>query len=518
MKEKMLNCTDVGAAYIHTLGSVKERKEKIGKKSQSNINGITLVALVVTVSILLILAGITLTYVLGDNGIIKLAQKAKEETEGGIQNEQDELEILVNILKEEYGNNIGNENGEGSGGTTNPPEQSITSDGSFSEEKGVNTPKLEEGMTPVKWDGSQWVPPTSIDDWYDYSTTAKKWANVEITKDGVKSYFVWIPRYGYQINSNYHTDSKTAGEINVKFLKGISNTPADGNSITWNNSSGEGNWNVHPAFTWGKIENGVEKSCEIPGIWVAKFEASRVDSTDENDGTIEKIKVQPGVRSWRNISVNEIYDVCKAYDEKLNSHMMKNSEWGAVSYLAQSSYGKNSEVWINPNSYFITGQAGEGESVEATETTYSYENMQYGVNASTTGTIYGIYDMNGGTYEYVAAYVNNGHSYLSNGTKLINGANYEKDVYSSAGVNAQQADYNTAKNKYGDAVYETSKTYSGASAGWYGDYVSFPNSNGPFFVRGGITTYKSMSGLFCFRLGNGVGYNHLSFRPVLVAL
>ena len=44
MKEKMLNGTDVGA--VHTLGSVKERKEKIGKKSQSNINGITLVALV----------------------------------------------------------------------------------------------------------------------------------------------------------------------------------------------------------------------------------------------------------------------------------------------------------------------------------------------------------------------------------------------------------------------------------------------------------------------------------------
>ena len=69
----------------------------------------------VTIVILLILAGITLIYVFGDNGIIKLAQKAKNETEAGIQKEQDDLEALANMLKGEYGNNTGN------GGTTNPP-------------------------------------------------------------------------------------------------------------------------------------------------------------------------------------------------------------------------------------------------------------------------------------------------------------------------------------------------------------------------------------------------------------
>ena len=39
--------------------------------------GITLIALVVTIVVLLILAGITITYVMGDNGIIKQAQEAK---------------------------------------------------------------------------------------------------------------------------------------------------------------------------------------------------------------------------------------------------------------------------------------------------------------------------------------------------------------------------------------------------------------------------------------------------------
>ena len=73
--------------------------------------------------VLLILAGITLTYVFGDNGIIKLAQQAKNETEAGMKKEQDELGNLVNMLKEEYGNSTGGNNGGNGDNTTNPPDQ-----------------------------------------------------------------------------------------------------------------------------------------------------------------------------------------------------------------------------------------------------------------------------------------------------------------------------------------------------------------------------------------------------------
>lgn len=46
-----------------------------------NEKGITLVALVVTIIVLLILAGVSITMVAGDNGIATKAQKAKKETE-----------------------------------------------------------------------------------------------------------------------------------------------------------------------------------------------------------------------------------------------------------------------------------------------------------------------------------------------------------------------------------------------------------------------------------------------------
>ena len=52
----------------------------VKKLKQANI-GITLIALVVTIVILLILAGITINLVFSDNGIIKKAQIAKNEVE-----------------------------------------------------------------------------------------------------------------------------------------------------------------------------------------------------------------------------------------------------------------------------------------------------------------------------------------------------------------------------------------------------------------------------------------------------
>ena len=49
----------------------------------------------------------------------------------------------------------------------------------------------------------------------------------------------------------------------------------------------------------------------------------------------------------------------KINNSALNSHMMKNDEWGAVAYLSKSKYGKqNEEVWINNSSSYITGSAG----------------------------------------------------------------------------------------------------------------------------------------------------------------
>ena len=56
---------------------MKQRKVKIKLKE----NGITLIALVITIIVLLILAGVSIAMLTGENGILTQAQKAKNETE-----------------------------------------------------------------------------------------------------------------------------------------------------------------------------------------------------------------------------------------------------------------------------------------------------------------------------------------------------------------------------------------------------------------------------------------------------
>ena len=479
----------------------KDSSKAYCKKTQ----GITLIALVVTIVVLLILASVTISTIFSDNGIIKKAQEAANKTKESVEREQAELNQLYNDLASIMNNTTG-------GSTEEPapePEPELPSDGSFSEDKGVNTPNLGEGMTPIKWDetanegAGDWVETEGSDsDWYDYS--AKKWANAK-TADG--SMWVWIPRFAYSITSGYHSSS--TGTIAVEFMKNTENETSEGRK-SFDNASGQGNWNIHPAFNYGQT---------VSGIWVAKFEASQSDASSSSAGSSGVIKVQPGVQSWRDITVDSIYTKCLQYNSTLNSHMMKNDEWGAVAYLSKSKYGKETEeVWINNSSSFITGSAGNSASASQNiGTTTDYTSTQ-GVKASTTGNVYGVYDMSGGAWEYVAAYVNNGNSSLTSyGNSLYTSTDSKtKNVYAKGSSDNNSSNYSANAGVYGDAVYETSTNGNGSTS-WYSDYSNFSSASTPFFGRGGYCENSTGAGVLAFLNHNGGASSSVSFRPVLVA-
>ena len=514
-----------------------------------NAQGITLIALVVTIVVLLILAGITIGLVFGPNGVVKKAQEAANKTNEAVINEQSQINELAEYM-ENMLNTIG-------GGST-PEESTLPSDGTYSELKGVNTPNLGEGMTPIKWDAEAngWVETTGSDpEWYDYS--AKKWANAKVEVDGVESYFVWIPRYAYKITSGYHqsgaeinstTLEKGAGTIEIEFMKETSNEGATGQTIVDYNVKTTSNYTqfpngyvIHPAFVGdasvggGYGNNNGTNDNGINGLWVAKFEASHTGcttdvSTGENDtdNTNLTLQVKPGVTSWRNITIGNAYIVCLEYGSKtlgnanLNSHMMKNSEWGAVAYLSKSKYGKETEeVWINNSSSYITGSAGNSVSAAQDEGTTNDYTSNQGVEASTTGNVYGIYDMSGGASEYVAGYVNNGNGNLMiYGSSLVNGDAKTKNVYTKASTDDPTNNYNQNIGAYGYAVYETSNniTYPWNQS-WYDDYSAFPSMESPFFIRGGTYHYISSAGVFSFDYdAANDSSNEISFRPVLIVL
>ena len=90
-------------------------------KEKQKTNGITLIALVITIIVLLILAGVTIAALTGDNGVLRRASEASEKTE--IANEQEKVrlsamgaitknngeKIIRTNLNEELTNNIGKE-------------------------------------------------------------------------------------------------------------------------------------------------------------------------------------------------------------------------------------------------------------------------------------------------------------------------------------------------------------------------------------------------------------------------
>lgn len=63
-------------------------------------NGITLIALVISTVILLILSGVTIVTLSGDNGILKIALEAKKKSEES--QEKEELELAIGEVKLDY--------------------------------------------------------------------------------------------------------------------------------------------------------------------------------------------------------------------------------------------------------------------------------------------------------------------------------------------------------------------------------------------------------------------------------
>lgn len=375
----------------------------------------------------------------------------------------------------------------------------------FITDKGVNGPILATGMTPIKWNGSAWVDTTIYDpNWYSYTTTDKKWANAR-TADG--SMWVWIPRYIYKVTTGWHTS--TTGTIETKFSRVYDDTI--GGTITLNNNTdataSNNTWTNHTAFTFG--------TTQLQGIWVSKFEAS---------GTSTTIESKPNVASYRNITIDNMFTYSRNMETNsrygwgtsgagIDTHLAKNVEWGAVVYLSKSTYGKNAEVWINNSSTYITGCAGNSASEASYGGCQNTYNTTNGQQASTTGNIYGIYDMSGGSYEYIASCHNVGtpSSFCS-----LSNQYYTKYVSGCC-----DSGYNTL-NK-GDAVYETANgqywdgdtSIFGNAANWYGDY-GFMTIASSSIIRGGSYSDTTTAGIFNYKDGTGSALTNTGFRPVLL--
>ena len=443
----------------------------------------------------------------------------------------------------------------------------------YSDKSGANTPVLSENMIPVVYNGDLKIwEKQDLDKSYDYSKQI--WANaVTVTNDTRGTYqnakvgtevkmedilqmFVWIPRYSYTIKSedgthyygkaSYGNNKPTQalpGEIDVKFISANQNDSSGSAQYTGDTAEG---WYTPPGFTFG------DKN--LSGIWIGKFEPSSMNSCtptynsvgDECDNETFTAQIKPNARSWCGIRVSTLEVVSMSMTKEQNiygfdqstfdSHAAKNTEWALISYLTQSKYGKygnslysgvNKEVYMNNDSTYTTGcSSGETNPESRSEVCiFQYDDMTSrgagtgygGAGASTTGNVYGIYDTNGGSWEYTMGTLqkrsgrdklsNSGYTGLLYDDTTFTGKEWplEKyyDVYTTT-------DYNVACNNgpcKGHALNEV--------AGWYGNSSNPMTNERTWFLRGASSTESYVGGVFAYFGVYGLSHWDDTFRIVL---
>ena len=212
---------------------LKRGGKKIMKIGMKRERGITLIALVVTIVVLLILAGVSINALFGNNGIIEKAKEAQNKMDKATENDQKEINELTNWLDNQV-------NGTTGGGTTGEDDNPST------------TPKISRLIGTVVDKN------TKAEDAYGNKITIPKGFkvvahgtvagsatytysgdNIPAVQDGIViengtdgNQFVWVP-VGTIKNKNNTTNTITLGryefDSNTGALK--SNTPAQVASV-----------------------------------------------------------------------------------------------------------------------------------------------------------------------------------------------------------------------------------------------------------------------------------------------
>lgn len=390
------------------------------------------------------------------------------------------------------------------------------------DESGANKPNITEGMIPIyyneedrMWHKADQSNTNAKYQWYDYNN--KKWANVVlvtpstlnkykklkvgdiIEQEDILAYLVWIPKFKYQVWDIEQTNDK-----NKYYYNGLE----DGINIIFelaNNNTGEiicnkdnictgenGQYYTHPAFHFDDKD--------LTGFWIGKFETT---------GTKNEPTILPNYSSLTLQNITEQYQISKLLtntelynlkNSNLDSHVIKDLEWSAVSYLTNSIYGmctgaKNGcrELYTNNSLYYNTGTSSGNKNEPTNSGTYSYlgemldeygiatETIDTTIISSTTGNVYGVYDMAGGAYESIMLTTNAKNEYL-------------KDIDSKY--------YNIATEKplLGELHYEFT--------------IDSLTNEETWVVRGGTSIEKKPQ-INNFKTYNGDSADNISFRIIL---
>ena len=419
--------------------------------------------------------------------------------------------------------------------------------------KDVTKPELYQGFIPVVYDDTGNILVADENSlWYDYEN--HKWGNAVLVNcsdttvknkyfdsnmnlkpdmvgqiidmNDILQMYVWIPRYRYRL---WNAENGVSDEQMINIIFESTERPkANGNK--------NGEYLTHPAFTFGDTE--------LSGIWIGKFEMT---------GTTDLATIKPNLKSLVNINISTMFNLSRSFSttssstyglnsNEVDSHMMKNMDWGAVAYLTNSKYGRYLDEdnciesgctpWKNSINVSEIGgyQAFTGCStsksnnyLEISSVKKCLDNYDWssgGVNAATTGNIFGIYDMNGGAWEMVMGMMQNksGNVYLTVESGFNNNFSVESKYYDLYNY-SDKSSLDGSRYFLGDATREVMKIKTDTSEysqnAWYKNQTKYNYDNDVFVYRGGDVVWKDATGIFCFSAGSGDATNWATFRNII---
>ena len=372
---------------------MKKCNYKIDRKKEKE-KGITLVALVITVVVMLILAGVAIAAVVDGDGLFSKTRQAAETYENAARNEGDTIQSMINQI-DEY---LGNKNtGTGDGDDDNPPAGGATigeivdanktfsggTTGSYSD------PIIPKGFAPVNEGNATWG-------------SADGYQKGLVIQDASGNQFVWVP-----------VDGTT-----VKFER-----------VEWGTGyleKDECEETVLPAIETSVTTNG--------GFYIARFEAGLPEGTSSasaaTDGSVRPVSKQ-GATVWNSIawSDNGTNDDENPGDGAVTVARnmypdTPDSEYGAVSTLIYGTQWDTALKFIGAyggDTTYATDSTGKGNYSGTTNDPISGLGT---CGADPTFSQKNIYDMAGNVYEWTMEKYSPYRVYRGGGYNYYSGSDY----------------------------------------------------------------------------------------------
>ena len=334
-----------------------------------NNKGITLVSLVVTIVVLLILAGVSINLVLGNNGIIAKAKEAETKSAEASQNDLKGMNGLVSEMEGALAGNGSTGSGSGNGNT------------------GSGNNFVTKNTEVTYPDGKVWIPEGfKVAD--DSASTVQGGVVIE---DKDRNQFVWVP---VATLADY---KRTAYSTNVA----TEETDTATNSIKINYSSSKNS----EYFTEALPEDEKTSVERYKGFYIGRYEAGDKENTEaktlrsSNDVT-KTVTIKANQAPYNNVTKTQAISLAEGFATKqgykAKTKLVSSYAWDTTIAFMQkvnSDYGSSSEEGNYKDTTFSYTDITGARQTKA-------KNSNVLVPTGQTTPVCNIYDMGGNVFEW----------------------------------------------------------------------------------------------------------------------